>query len=97
MSGDGHVERGATTVSPAIKYTLGRVGIFVVIAVALLPLHLNLFLALMIALLSSMALSFFLLKRWREQLSADIATHVDNRRAEKDRLRTALSGDDDPR
>jgi membrane protein implicated in regulation of membrane protease activity len=81
-------------VSPAIKYTLGRVGLFVVIAAALLPLHLNLFLALMIALLASMLLSYFLLKRWRQQLSTDIATHLENRRAEKDRLRTALSGDD---
>lgn len=80
--------------SPGIKYTLGRVGLFVVFAVALLPFHLNLFLALMIALLASMVLSYFLLKRWREQLSSDIAQHVENRRAEKDRLRTALSGDD---
>lgn len=81
--------------SPAIKYTLGRVGLFVVIAVALLPFHLNLFLALMIALLTSMALSYFLLKRWREQLSGDIAQHLETRRAEKDRLRTALSGEDE--
>jgi membrane protein implicated in regulation of membrane protease activity len=91
---DRHVERGASTVSPGIKYTLGRVGLFVVFAVALLPFHLNLFLALMIALLASMVLSYFLLKRWRQQLSSDIAQHVENRRAEKDRLRTALSGDD---
>lgn len=80
--------------SPGIKYTLGRVGLFVVFAVALLPFHLNLFLALMIALLASMVLSYFLLRRWRQQLSSDIAQHVENRRAEKDRLRTALSGDD---
>jgi membrane protein implicated in regulation of membrane protease activity len=91
---DRHVERGASTVSPGIKYTLGRVGLFVVFAVALLPFHLNLFLALMIALLASMVLSYFLLRRWRQQLSSDIAQHVENRRAEKDRLRTALSGDD---
>lgn len=81
--------------SPAIKYTLGRVGLFVVFAAALLPLHLNLFLDLMIALILSMVVSFFLLKRWREQLSGDIAEHMENRRVEKERLRTALSGDDD--
>lgn len=81
--------------SPAIKYTLGRLGLFVAIAAALLPFRLNPFLDLMIALIVSMVLSYFLLKRWREQLSGDIAQHVENRRVEKERLRTALSGDDE--
>lgn len=81
--------------SPAIKYTLGRVGLFVVIAAALLPLHLNLFLNLMIALLVSMPLSYFVLKRWREQMAEKIDDSLQKRKDEKRKLRAALSGDDD--
>ncbi|GAA4200581.1 DUF4229 domain-containing protein [Actinocatenispora rupis] len=81
--------------SPAIKYTLGRVGLFVVIAAALLPFRLNLFLDLMIALLVSMPLSYFLLKRWREQMAEKIDDSMRKRKDEKKKLRAALSGDDD--
>lgn len=81
--------------SPAIKYTLGRVGLFVVIAAALLPFGLNLFLNLMIALLVSMPLSYFLLKRWREQMAEKIDGSMRRRKDEKQKLRAALSGDDD--
>ncbi|HEY3504834.1 MAG TPA: DUF4229 domain-containing protein [Actinocatenispora sp.] len=81
--------------SPAIKYTLGRVGLFVVIAAALLPFHLNLFLNLMIALLVSMPLSYFVLKRWREQMAEKIDDSLQKRKDEKQKLRAALSGDDD--
>ncbi|MGH3731694.1 MAG: DUF4229 domain-containing protein, partial [Micromonosporaceae bacterium] len=53
--------------SAAVKYTLGRVGLFALVAVVLLPLRLNLFLTLMIALLVSMVLSYVLLRKWREE------------------------------
>jgi hypothetical protein len=85
---------GPPRVSPAIKYTFGRVGLFVVIAVALLPFKLNLFLDLMIALLISMPLSYFLLRRWRNQMAEQIDRSVQRHKNEKQRLREALSGDE---
>ncbi|MGA8112107.1 MAG: DUF4229 domain-containing protein [Actinocatenispora sp.] len=80
--------------SPAIKYTLGRIGLFVAIAAATLPFKLNLFLTLMIALLVSMPLSYLLLRRWREQMADTIEGSVQKHRDEKERLRAALAGDD---
>lgn len=78
--------------SPAIKYTLGRIGLFIVIAAVLLPFGLNLFLVLMIALAASMLLSFLLLRRWRDELASQIDGRLSARRAEKQRLRAALDG-----
>ena len=81
--------------SPAIKYTLARIGMFVVVAAALLPLRLNLFLAMMIALLVTLPLSYFVLRRWRDQMAERIDESVRQRKDEKERLRAALSGDDE--
>jgi len=78
-----------------VKYTLGRIGLFVIIAAAVLPFRLNLFLTLMIALLVSMPLSYILLRRWREQMAERIDGSMQRRKEEKQRLRAALSGDDD--
>lgn len=80
--------------SPAIKYTLARVGMFVVIAAALYPLGLNLFLTMMIALLVSFPLSYFLLRRWRDQMAERIGATVEQHREQKEKLRAALSGED---
>lgn len=83
--------------SPAIKYTLGRVGLFAVLVAAMLPFKLGLFLTLLIALLVSMPLSYILLRRWREEMAETIDGSMQRRRAEKERLRSALSGDDQER
>ncbi|MEV0646482.1 DUF4229 domain-containing protein [Phytomonospora sp. NPDC050363] len=80
---------------PGVKYTLGRVAIFVIVAATLWPLRLDPLLTLMIALLVSMAASYFLLKKWRDQTSDAIAHGAEKRRAEKERLRAALAGDDE--
>ncbi len=80
--------------SPTLKYTLGRIGLFVAVLLALWPVDLNLFLKLMIALVFSAALSFFLLRRWRDEMAGRLATAAGRRKADRDRLRSALAGDD---
>ncbi|SCG59790.1 DUF4229 domain-containing protein [Micromonospora humi] len=80
--------------SAAVKYTLGRVGLFVGVLAALWFVEMNMFLRLMLALVASAALSFFLLKGWRDEMAGEMAEASERRRAEKDRLRSALAGDD---
>jgi hypothetical protein len=82
--------------NPAAKYTLGRIGLFVAVALALWPVNLNIFLKLLLALAFSAAASFFLLGRWRDEMAQQMADAVTRRRVEKERLRTALAGDDHP-
>jgi hypothetical protein len=83
-------------VSPAIKYTLGRIGLFVAAALALWPVDLNIFIKLMLAVVFSAAMSFFLLKKWRDEMTDQLTAAAQRRRADKDRLRSALAGDDQP-
>jgi len=81
-------------VNVAVKYTLGRIGLFLAVFGALLPVPIDLFLKLIAAGLLSPVLSFFLLRAWRDELAAHLAAVAERRRAEKERLRTALAGDD---
>jgi len=81
-------------VSPGIKYTLARVGLFVVATLLLLPLHLNFLLTLMIAVVISAVASLVLLRRWRNELAESLVEVNSRRRAEKEQLRAALAGDD---
>lgn len=80
--------------SAAVKYTLGRIGLFVVVVAALWPVDIDIFLKLIVALLFSAALSFFLLKGWRDEMAEEMAAAAERRRTEKERLRSALAGDD---
>ncbi|PZG12629.1 DUF4229 domain-containing protein [Micromonospora craterilacus] len=80
--------------SAAVKYTLGRIGLFAAVVAALWPVNMNIFLKLMVALLFSAALSFFLLKGWRDEMAEEMASAAERRRSEKERLRAALAGDD---
>ncbi|WBB73346.1 DUF4229 domain-containing protein [Micromonospora sp. WMMD1128] len=82
--------------SAAVKYTLGRIGLFVAVLAALWFIDMNVFLRLMLALVFSAALSFFLLKGWRDEMAGEMAEASERRRTEKDRLRSALAGDDQP-
>ena len=82
--------------SPAVKYTLGRIGLFALVALALWPVDLNVFLKLMLAVLFSAALAFFLLRKWRDQMAEQMGNASQRRRAEKTRLRSALAGEDQP-
>jgi Zn-dependent protease with chaperone function len=81
--------------SPYLKYTLGRLALFVIVFVLLQPLPLNILVSAMVALLISAVLSYFLLARWREEMSDRLAASASRRSAEKERLRAALAGDED--
>jgi hypothetical protein len=82
-------------VSPAVKYTLGRIGLFVVVFVLLLPVPLNIFVKAMLALFASAAFSFFLLAKWRDEMAEQLGAAAQRRAAEKRRLRAALAGDEE--
>ena len=81
--------------SPFMKYLLGRLGLFLVIGVALLPTGMNLLVIAMIALLGSFLLSLVLMRRWRVEMASDVDTTVRRRREEKAKLRSALAGDEE--
>jgi hypothetical protein len=84
--------------SPVVKYTLARLGLFVacaVVAVFALPRDLNPLLKLLIALVVSAAGSFFLLRGMRDEVASHLSTSSDRRAQEKERLRAALSGEDE--
>jgi Protein of unknown function (DUF4229) len=84
-------------VRPALKYTLGRLGLFVAVAAVLfvLPIAIDPLLRLMIAVLVSAALSFVLLRRWRDDVAVQVSAAVGRRVQAKERLRAALAGDDE--
>ncbi|MCO1595618.1 DUF4229 domain-containing protein [Micromonospora sp. RHAY321] len=82
--------------SAAVKYTLGRIGLFVAVLAGLWLIDMNVFLKLMLALAFSAALSFFLLRGWRDEMAEEMAGAAERRRTEKERLRSALAGDDQP-
>ena len=81
--------------SPAVKYTLGRLGLFVLVFALLLPLPLNVMVSAMIALVVSAIIAYFLLADWRNQMGNQLASAASRRAAEKERLRAALAGDED--
>ena len=80
--------------SPAVKYTLGRLGLFVAVFALLLPVPLNFLVKAMIALLASAAFSYFLLAKWRNEMAEQLGSAAERRKAEKQRLRAALAGDE---
>ena len=80
--------------SPAVKYTLGRIGLFVAAFLVLLPFPLSIFLKLVLAILVSAVLSWFVLRGWREQYSLQLQNAVERRKTEKTKLRSALAGED---
>ncbi|GAA1814970.1 hypothetical protein GCM10009682_40100 [Luedemannella flava] len=86
--------------NPAIKYSLGRIGLFVVVAVPLLlflPETMNSLLKLMIAIAVSAGLSFFLLRGLRDQVADQMSANARRKIEEKERLRAALAGEDAPK
>jgi hypothetical protein len=82
--------------SPVVKYTLARIGLFLVVLLALLPVRMDIFLKLMLALLFSAAAGFFLLRQWRDEAAQRFAEVAQRRRDERQRLRDALAGDEPP-
>ena len=80
--------------SPALKYTLGRLGLFLAVFAALLPVPLNIFVKAMIALIASAGFAYFLLAKWRLEMAEQLGAAAQRRRDEKARLRAALAGDE---
>ena len=78
----------------AIKYTAGRIGLFAVFLGAMWFVDTDIFIKLIVALLLSAVASFFLLGRWRDDMANDLAARADRRKAERQRLRAALAGED---
>jgi hypothetical protein len=83
--------------TPLVKYSLARLGLFVIAAAALLlmPVPIDPLLKLMIALLVSALAGYFLLSRMRVQVGEQVAGAMERRVERKERLRSALSGEDD--
>ncbi|MEU7865474.1 DUF4229 domain-containing protein [Dactylosporangium sp. NPDC049140] len=83
--------------SPFIKYTLARFGLFGLAALVMLvlPLDIDVLLKLMIAVFVSAILAFFLLRGLREEASVQAVGMAQRRADNKERLRAALNGDDD--
>jgi hypothetical protein len=82
--------------NPMMKYTLARLGLFVAVAAILLvvPIELNPFLKLGIALIASAILSFFLLRKLRDDVANQLAESARDRADRKEKLRSALAGDE---
>ena len=82
--------------SPFMKYSFARLGIFVAAAAVLffLPIPIDPLLRLMAALLISAVLSYFLLSKLRNQVGEQVAGVAQRRIERKERLRSALAGDD---
>jgi Protein of unknown function (DUF4229) len=85
---------GVIAVTPVVKYTLGRVGLFVVVALLLLPVPVDLLVKLMVALIASFGLQFVVLRKWRLEMINQVDQSMVRRRAAKENLRSALAGDD---
>lgn len=84
--------------NPVVKYSLGRLGIFVVVAVPLLlvlPREMNFFLKLLLAFAISAVLGFVLLRQWREEVAQRLDSGARRRSEQKERLRAALAGEDE--
>lgn len=81
--------------NPAVKYFAARIGMFAAIFLVLLPTPLDPLLCAMIALLASFALSFVVFGKWRREMIDDVDHKASRRKAEKEKLRKELAGEDE--
>ena len=77
-----------------LVYTLLRLAMLVVIAAGLMAVGVPALVAVLIGLVVAFALSLVLFRGLRARLDDDLAEARTRRRAERDRLRTALRGDE---
>jgi hypothetical protein len=75
-----------------LMYTVGRLGIFALLALVLWMAGLDFFSGLLFGLLLSMPVSYFALRFARERLNEALAARSIARRAAKEDLRARLSG-----
>lgn len=81
--------------NPTLKYLLGRLGLFIIVAALLWPTGLDPLVIAMAALLASFVLSLVLLRQWRDDAITKVDATVARRRSEKAELRAALAGEDE--
>ena len=84
--------------TPGLKYTLARFGVFIVCtlpAVLFLPKSLDILPRILIGFVLSAIISFTFLRRWRDEMAQQISDGLDKRREEKNKLRAALAGEDE--
>ena len=91
---------GGAAASPKVwpwlfLHTVGRLGLFALLTVALWMLGLDFWSGLLFGLLLSMPLAYLLLRRSREQLSVALAARHEERKRAKEELRARLSGEED--
>lgn len=83
--------------SPVLRYTLLRFGLLLLVFLVLLPIPaLSVLVKAMLALVITMPLAWFLLRRWREESASAMAEAVARRREQREQLRAALASEDGP-
>ena len=83
--------------NPVVKYTLLRYGLLLVVFLLLLPLpFFSVLVKAMIAIVITMPLAWFLLRRWRDRSAEALAEGMARRRQRQAELRAALAGEDTP-
>ncbi len=89
-----YVSVHAFRLHPAVSYTLARIGIFVVAGAALYAVGFRHWALVFGALVISLPVSWFVLRKQRQAFGERIASHQAARREQKQKLRAALRGDD---
>lgn len=79
-----------------VIHTVGRLGLFLLLALLLRLVGLDFFSALLFGLLLSMPIAYLLLRPSRERLSEALVARSLARRAEKEQFRARLSGEQPP-
>ena len=83
-------------VHPALSYTLYRFSLIVAVACVLFLVGFRSWALVLGAFVISLPLSWFVLRKQRQQLAARIAEHQERRQAEREELRRALDADPEP-
>ena len=76
-----------------VLHTVGRLAVFALLTVVLWAAGLDFWSGLLFGLVLSMPLAYVLLRRSRERLSEALVVRSEQRRREKEQLRSRLSGD----
>lgn len=84
--------------TPMVKYSLARLGMFLLAAafVLVVPIPVNVLIKIGVAIIISAALSYFLLRGLREQVAEQLAGAAARRAAAKQELRAVLAGEPEP-
>jgi len=85
-----HVGGAAVKIHPALTYTAGRTALMAAVAAALFAVGFRSWALVLLAIVISMPLSWFVLRRQREQLAERAAVHQQRRQQERAALRAVL-------